>query len=55
MFHVTARKLFCGDVEITFSDGTRAYFDKYNSSKPDYRHKTVVINCLRYEIAWDKL
>lgn len=29
-------------------------FDRFRSDKPDYRHKTIILNCYRYPIMWDR-
>ena len=54
LMYVVARKAKNGSVEITFPDGRLVWFDRDNSSKPDYRNKFVTINCHAYGIMWDK-
>ena len=61
MLYVIARKLNNGSVEIYRPDINPLKpallwltIDKYNSSKPDYRHKYINLNCVRYHIMWDK-
>lgn len=61
MLYVIARKLNNGSVQIYKPDSAPLKpaklwltIDKYNSSKPDYRHKYITLNCYRYPIMWDK-
>ena len=61
MSYVIARKLSNGAVEIYRPDITPLKptllwltIDKYHSSRPDYRHKYITLNCYRYHIMWDK-
>lgn len=61
MLYVIARKLNNGSVQIYKPDSAPLKpaqlwltIDKYNSSKPDYRHKYITLNCYRYPIMWHK-
>ena len=61
MLYVIARKLNNGSVQIYKPDSAQLKpaqlwltIDKYHSSKPDYRHKHITLNCYRYPIMWDK-
>lgn len=58
MLYLLAKKLRDGSVEIMRPNefGTPAthwlFIDKYNSSKPDYRHKSITLNCYKYPLFW---
>lgn len=61
MLYVIARKTKGGGVEIlrpsdTFGEPARhwLFIDKFNSARPDYRHKYITLNCYKYPILWDK-
>ena len=61
MLYVIARKLNNGSVEIYRPDTNPLKpallwltIDKHHSSRPDYRHKYINLNCARYRIMWDK-
>jgi len=58
---VIARKQSDGTVQI-FKPSKEAgqpatfwcFFDKFNSNKPDYRNKQIVLNCWTWAIHWDE-
>ncbi len=58
--YVIGRKCRDGTVEIHKPNeyGTPAShwvtFDKYHSSKPDYRNKYIMLNCYRYHLMWNR-
>ena len=61
MLYVFARKCKGGAVEILRPSNEPmkpaehwVFIDKDSSHKPDYRHKSIVLNCYKYPIFWAK-
>jgi hypothetical protein len=51
---ITLQKHENGSV-LGFKNGNCcASWPSFHSSKPDYRHKHVMLNCHRYKIQWNK-
>ena len=55
MLNVIATKCINGSVQISKPNGDKwILFDKYDSYKPDYRFKFIMLNCYKYKIIWVK-
>jgi hypothetical protein len=54
MLTITLQKHVNGSVLAFKGANCVATWPSFHSNKPDYRHKSVMLNCYRYQIKWDK-
>ena len=54
MLTITLQKHVNGSVLAFEGAKCVACWPNFHSSKPDYRHKSVMLNCYHYRIEWNK-